>query len=299
MIVSCDALQRVWCIIDVSLVLTPVQFVPSGKDIPYLPSQYPSLEIYNMIYWMDPICWSQQGCPVWSANFGTLSEPIRARVHVRVTLVSHIYTIQNCQIISERTCQSHVYQSQYCQRLCQKPCQRPCLSYACKSHTCQNDTSQGKYDEARIHWLQPGLSDHSRAMFISAGIISEHVRDWIRAAVVRAILVRAIFIRAGIVRQYVRAHFHSWDCQWLYPSHTCQCHINQTTIVRIHIRAALVTVQWWSIPGSCYSTNLMRKISIVTEWLHTADKQVKRRYLQYVHIPSSWWSCLEGPQLSC
>jgi len=77
-----------------------------------------------------------------------------------------------------------------------------------------------------------------RAMFIRAGIVTDHVRDHVNTALLRATLVRARFIRAGIVRDYVRAHFHSRDCQGL-----CQSHINQTTIVRDHIRAALVTVE--------------------------------------------------------
>ena len=77
-----------------------------------------------------------------------------------------------------------------------------------------------------------------RAMYIRAGIIRDHVRDHVKAAFVRATLVRATFIRAGIVRDYVRAHFHSWDNQRL-----CQSQMNQTMIVRDHIRAALITVE--------------------------------------------------------
>jgi hypothetical protein len=77
-----------------------------------------------------------------------------------------------------------------------------------------------------------------RAMFIRAGIVRDLVRDHVKAALVRATLVRATFIRAGIVRDYVRAHFYSRDYQGL-----CQSHINQTPIVRDHIRAAHATVE--------------------------------------------------------
>jgi len=129
-------------------------------------------------------------------------------------------------------------------------------------------------------------------MFIRAGIVRDHVRDHVKAALVRATLVRATFIRAEIVRDYIRAYFHSWDYQGL-----CQSHINQTTIVRDHIRAPLVTVERWWIPGSCCSTNLMRKISIVSGRSHTADTQVKPSYLWYVHIAISWWTCVECPLL--
>jgi len=130
-------------------------------------------------------------------------------------------------------------------------------------------------------------------MFIRAGIVRDHVRNHVKAALVRATLVRATFIRAGIVRDYVRAHFHSRDYQGL-----CQSHINQTKIVRDHIRAALVTVERWWIPGSCCSTNLMRKISIVSGRSHTADTEVKLSYLRYVHIAISWWMCVECLLLS-
>jgi hypothetical protein len=75
-------------------------------------------------------------------------------------------------------------------------------------------------------------------MFIRAGIVRDHVRDHVNAALVRATLVMATFIRARIVRDYVRAHFHSRDHQGL-----CQSHIYQTTIVRDHIGAAHVTVE--------------------------------------------------------
>jgi hypothetical protein len=75
-------------------------------------------------------------------------------------------------------------------------------------------------------------------MFIRAGIVRDHGRDHVKAALVRATLARATLIRAGIVRDYVRVHFHSQDYQGL-----CQSHMNQTTIGRDHIRAALATVE--------------------------------------------------------
>ena len=130
-------------------------------------------------------------------------------------------------------------------------------------------------------------------MFIRAGIVRDHARDHVKAALVRATFVRATFIRAGIVRDYVRVHFHSRDYLGL-----CQSHINQTMIVTDHIRATLVTVEQWWIPGSCCSTNLMRKISIVSGSSHTADIQVKPSEFRYVHIANSWWSCVECPLLS-
>jgi len=131
-------------------------------------------------------------------------------------------------------------------------------------------------------------------MFIRAGIVRDHVRDHVKAALVRAILVMATLFRAGIVRDYVRAHFHSQDCQGL-----CQSHINLTTIVRDHIKATLVIIERWWIPGGCCSTNLMRKISIVSGRSHTADPQVKPHYFQYVHLSMSWYTCVECLRLSC
>jgi len=50
MIMCRDAPQRVWRMVDVSSVLTPVQLVPSGEDTQYLLNPYSSLESYNMIY---------------------------------------------------------------------------------------------------------------------------------------------------------------------------------------------------------------------------------------------------------
>jgi hypothetical protein len=76
-------------------------------------------------------------------------------------------------------------------------------------------------------------------MFIRVGIVRDHVWDHVNAILVMATLVRATFIRAGILRDYVRAHFHSQD-----PQRLGHGHINQTMIVRDHIRAALVTVEW-------------------------------------------------------
>jgi len=82
-------------------------------------------------------------------------------------------------------------------------------------------------------------------MFIRAGIVRDLVsdleRDLVRDLVrehVRAALDRATFIGAEIVGDYFRVHFHSWDYQGL-----CQSHIDQTTIVRDHLRAALVIVE--------------------------------------------------------
>jgi hypothetical protein len=75
-------------------------------------------------------------------------------------------------------------------------------------------------------------------MFIRTGIVRDHVRDHVIAALVRATLIIATLIRAGIVRDYVRVHCHSWD----YPG-LCQGHINQTTIARDQIRAALDIVE--------------------------------------------------------
>jgi hypothetical protein len=69
-------------------------------------------------------------------------------------------------------------------------------------------------------------------------IVRNHVRDHVKAALDRDTLVRATFVRASIVRDYVRANFHSRNNQGL-----CQSHIKLTTIVRDHLRAALVTVE--------------------------------------------------------
>jgi hypothetical protein len=117
---------------------------------------------------MAQICRSQQGCLVSRASTCQchLLHLIRAGLHVRVTLVSHIYRRWDCQIMSERSCQSYVNQ---CQNY-----ERPCQSHTCQSH----------------------------------------------------------IIRAVIVRDYIRAYFHSQDCQGLFQSHTGQSHINQTRIVR-------------------------------------------------------------------
>ena len=132
-----------------------------------------------------------------------------------------------------------------------------------------------------------------RAMLIRAGIVRDHVRDHIKAALVRSTLVKATFIRAGSVRAYVRVHFDSWDYQGL-----CRSHINQTMIVGDHMRATLVTVERWWIPGSYCSKNHMRMISIVSGRSQTADTQVKPSYLWYLQITISWWPCVECPLLS-
>jgi len=135
-IIMCrDVPQRVQLILDVCSVLTPVQLVLSGEDTQYILNQYASLESYNMIYQIDQICWPQQGCVVSSAAIVTCSDRIRARVHVRVVLVSHMYRSWDCPIMSEHWCQRHVYQSRDwqkpCQWPCQRPCQKPCLSWMC------------------------------------------------------------------------------------------------------------------------------------------------------------------------
>jgi len=71
---------------------------------------------------------------------------VRARVHVRVALISHIYGSRDCQIMSERTCQCYVNQSQ--------DYQRPCQSHTCQSHTCQS------------HIIRAGIvKDYIRAYF--------------------------------------------------------------------------------------------------------------------------------------
>jgi len=163
--------------------------------------------------------------------------------------------------------------------------QSPCLSCTCQS-----------FIAAAI--VRSCHSAPVRAMFIGAGsvrdlvtdlvrelasdlvrervrnLVRDHVRDHLEAALVRATLGRATFIRARIVRDYVRAHCHSQGYQG-----QCQSHINQTTIVRDHIRAAPATVKRWWLPASCCSTNLMRKISITSRRSHTADTLVKPSYL--------------------
>ena len=191
---------------------------------------------------MALISWSQQGWLVsWASTYQChLLNLVRARVHVRVAHVSHIYRSRDCQIMSEHTCQSDVNQSWDSRR----PCQRPCPRHTCQSHTCPS-----------------------------------HI------------------IRAGIVRDYIRAYFHSWDCQIHCQSHNCQSHINQTGIVRphqsrtCHSRVAMNT-RW------CGSPNLMRKISIISGWSLTADIQVKPTFTQFVHVAIGWWTRLECPLTS-
>ena len=75
-------------------------------------------------------------------------------------------------------------------------------------------------------------------MFIRVGIVRDHVKDHVKAA-----LAWATAIRVEIARDYVRAHFNSWDYQGLCQSYTYQSRVNQITIVRDHIRATLVTVE--------------------------------------------------------
>lgn len=71
---------------------------------------------------------------VQSHFFLIILEAIRARVYVRVELVSHIYWSYEYQFLSKCTSQSHFYQKWYCQRTSQKPCQ--ISTY--QSHTCQS-----------------------------------------------------------------------------------------------------------------------------------------------------------------
>jgi hypothetical protein len=108
--------------------------------------------------------------------------------------------------------------------------------------------SPSEPNRAGINLLQPGLSNlvkmHLSETCLSEPGLAETMSETmsklapVRATLVRATLGRATFIRAGNVRDYVRAHFHSQDYQGL-----CQSHINQTTIVRDHIRTALVTLE--------------------------------------------------------
>jgi len=103
--------------------------------------------------------------------------------------------------------------------------------------------SPSEPNRAGIHLSQPGLSDlvgaHLSEPCLSEPGLSETMSGTMsKLGLVRATLVSATIIRAGIVRDYVRVHFHSWDYQRL-----CQSHINQTTIVRDHIKAVLVTVE--------------------------------------------------------
>jgi len=112
-----------------------------------------------MIYEINWICRSQQGCWVSSATFCTLSEPIIARVYVKVTLVRHIYCSQAYQVRSEHTGQSHVYQSHHCQQPCLRPYQWPFQSCTYQSHNCQSHTGQSLLNSARSPVSQPELSD--------------------------------------------------------------------------------------------------------------------------------------------
>jgi len=132
MIMWRDGPHRVRRIVDVSSVLTPAPLVQSGEVNQYLLNQYATWESYIMIYLMARICWSQQGCLTSRAITYPcrLLHLVRARVHVRVALVSHIYRSQDCQIMSELTWHSSVNQS--------RDCQRPCHSHTCQGHTCQS-----------------------------------------------------------------------------------------------------------------------------------------------------------------
>jgi len=158
--------------------------------------------------------------------------------------------------------------------------------------------SPSEPDRDGIHSSQPGLLDQLWAMFITARIVRDHVRDYVKAALVRATpvmatLVRVAFIRARIVRHWVRVQCHSRDHQG-----QCQNHINQTTMVRDHTRAVHIREGQWWIRGSCWSTSLMRQISIVSEWSHTAAPHVKQSFHLYVHISEGQYTCVEYPLLS-
>jgi len=167
---------------------------------------------------------SHQGCMVSGASTCQRCplHLVRARVHVRVSLVTHIYRSWDCQIMSEGTWQSDVNQS--------RDSQTPSLSHTCPSRTCQS-----------------------------------HI------------------ITARIVRDYVRWYFHSWDYLRLCQSHICWSHIIQTVLVRpfesrtCHSRVLMNTQKG-------YSTNLMRKISIISGWSTAAHIQAKVSYPHYVHI---------------
>jgi len=182
---------------------------------------------------------------------------------VRATLIrgnltepEFIFHSWDCQIMSEHTCKSHVNQSQDCQR----PCHRPCQCCTWRSCTCQSHTCQGifKSQNSCIAVAIVRSCQHTlvRAMIIRARIVRDHVRNHVK----RARHVRATYVRAWIVRDYVRLHWHSQHYQRLCQSHNCKTHINHTTIVINNIRAALVTVERWSIPGSWCSINLMTKV---------------------------------------
>jgi len=120
-------------------------------------------------------------------------------------------------------------------------------------------------------WCQ---STDLRAMFIRARIVTEPVK---------AILDRATLINTGIVKDYVRAYFHSRVYQSLCQNLTCWSHINQTGIVRwyhshtSHSRVAMNTRLFCS-------TNLIRKITIISARSHMADTQAIPSCPQYVHI---------------
>jgi hypothetical protein len=127
---NCDLAQWLYCTVDISVVLTPLELISSLEHNQYLFDQSIWMEWYIMIYQIIPICWSQQHCLVCSITFGTMSESIRARLNIRVTIVSYIDYSWESQIMSERTCLSKIYKIQYCQ------------SNTCQSHTCQSHINQ-------------------------------------------------------------------------------------------------------------------------------------------------------------
>jgi hypothetical protein len=127
---NCDLAQWLYCAVDISVVLAQLELISSLEHNQYLFDQFIWMEWYIMIYQIIPICWFQQHCLVCSIIFGTMSESIRARLNIRVTIVSYIDYSWESQIMSERTCLSKIYKIQYCQ------------SNTCQSHTCQSHINQ-------------------------------------------------------------------------------------------------------------------------------------------------------------
>jgi len=158
--------------------------------------------------------------------------------------------------------------------------------------------SPSEPNRAGIHLLQLGLSDlvrtHLSEPCLSQPELSETMWGTMSKLHMSGLYLSGPHLSGRIIRDYVRARFHSRVYQ-----RVCQSHITPTIIVRDHIRATLVTVERWWIPGSCCSTNLIRKISIIAGRSYTADTYVKPSHLQYVHITIGWWTCLESPLHSC
>ena len=225
---------------------------------------------------MVRICWSQLGCLAWGPSTTQCNHVhiVRANVHHRVTVVSHIYCSWNFPIMSECTCHSHFNQMQ--------DCWRPCQSYTCQSHTCQSHTCQS-------HTCQ---SHTCQSQVIKAGIISDYVRTYFHS---RNYLRRGqshTCPRGGIVSNNIKAYIHSWDCQRLCESHTCQSHINQNRIVRPYQSRTCQCRVEINTRKFC-STTVIRKLSIISESSLAADLQVTPSYPVYIQIANSWWTCLD------